>query len=64
MTNEEALGKYKRLREELSAAYAESSWDVAFIDRITHELAVVERLLATRGGPRDTPGVSRATSAS
>ena len=47
MTNEEALGKYKRLREELSAAYAEPSWDVAHIDRITHELAVVERLLAS-----------------
>jgi len=47
MTNEDALGKYKRLREELSAAYAESSWDAAHIDRITHELTVVERLLAS-----------------
>ena len=47
MTNEEALGKYERLREELSAAYAQPSWDVAHIDRITHEPAVVERLLAS-----------------
>ncbi len=53
MTNEEALGKYKRLREELAAGYAEPSWDAAHIDRITQELAAVERLLASRGRSPD-----------
>jgi hypothetical protein len=47
MTNEELLGKHERLREELSACYAKPSWDTAHIDRITSELAVLERSLAS-----------------
>lgn len=46
MSNKQLLGKHKRLREELSAAYAKPSSDTAHIDRITSELAAVERLLA------------------
>ena len=46
MSKRELLGKYKRLREELSAAYTEPSWETAHINRITSELAAVERLLA------------------
>ena len=49
MSNEELLGKHNRLREELSAAYAEPSWDTAHIDRIASDLAKVERVLALRG---------------
>jgi len=52
MSNEELLGKHDRLREELAAAYAKPSWDTARIDRITSELAAVERLLASELSPK------------
>ena len=48
MSDEELLGKHTRMREELSAAYAKPSWDTAHINRITSDLAVIERLLASR----------------
>ena len=48
MSDEELLGKHTRLREELSAAYAKSSWDTVRINRVTSELAAIERLLASR----------------
>ncbi len=54
MTNEELLGKHKRLREELSAAYAKPSWDTAHMHRITSELAAVERLLTSRASRQAT----------
>jgi len=47
MPKEELLGMHKRLREELSAAYAKPAWDTAHINRITNELAALERLLAS-----------------
>jgi hypothetical protein len=49
MSNEQLLGKHRRLRQELSAAYAKPSWDTAHIARITSDLAVVERALALAG---------------
>ena len=54
MTNDELLGKHKRLREELSAAYAKPSWDTAHIHRITSELAAAERLLTSRASRQRT----------
>jgi hypothetical protein len=48
MSDEELLGAYTRLRKELSVAYAEPSWDTVRINRITSELAAIERLLASR----------------
>ena len=47
MSSKELLGKHKRLSEELSAAYAQPAWETAHINRITSELAEVERLLAS-----------------
>ena len=41
MSNNELLGKHKRLREELSAASAKPFWETAHIHRITSELAAV-----------------------
>ena len=49
MSNDELLGKHARLRKEISSAYAKPSWDAAHINRITSELATVERLLAFSG---------------
>ena len=49
MSNDELLGKHKRLRKELSSAFAKPSWDTAHINRITSELSTVERLLAFSG---------------
>jgi hypothetical protein len=48
MSDEELLGTHTRLREELSAAYAKPCWDTAHINRITSELAAIERLLTSR----------------
>ena len=46
MSDEELWGKHTGLRAELSAAY--TSWNTTHINRITSELAVIERLLASR----------------
>ena len=48
MTEEELLRIHEMLREQLSLAYARPSWDTADVDRITSELAIVERHLTSR----------------
>jgi hypothetical protein len=51
MTNNQLTGKYARLRAELAAAHAESTWSMGRagrIDRITSELAEIERTLAVQ----------------
>ena len=48
MSDEELLGAHTRLRRELSVAYTEPFWDTVRINRITSELAAIERLLASR----------------
>ena len=48
MSDEELLGKHRGLRAELSAAYANPSWNTTHINRITSELAAIERRLASR----------------
>ena len=45
MTKEQLTGKYARLRSELAAAYAEPQWSLGRIDRITNELADIQREL-------------------
>jgi hypothetical protein len=61
MSNEQLLGKHKRLREELSAAYAKPSRDTAHIARITSDLAAVEQALALAGAhPVEASAVSDA----
>jgi hypothetical protein len=51
MTNEQLIGKYARLRNELGAAYAEPAGHLGRagrIDRITSDLAEIERTLAVQ----------------
>jgi hypothetical protein len=51
MTNEQLIGKYARLRNELDAAYAEPAGHLGRagrIDRITSDLAEIERTLAVQ----------------
>ncbi|MEP6876805.1 MAG: hypothetical protein ABI887_20790 [Burkholderiales bacterium] len=51
MTNEQLIGKYGRLRGELEAAYAVQAWHLGRagrIDRITSDLAEIERTLAVQ----------------
>jgi len=48
MSDAELLAKHTRLRKELSVAYAEPFWDTVRINRITSELAAIERPLASR----------------
>ena len=51
MTNEQLIGKYGRLRNELEAAYAEPVGHLGRagrIDRITGDLAEIERTLAVQ----------------
>ena len=42
---EELVGKYMRLRAELSEAYGASHWNRERVDRITDEMASVERAI-------------------
>ena len=51
MTNEQLIGKYGRLRNELEAAYAEPAWHLGRtgrIDRIASDMAEIERTLAVQ----------------
>ena len=60
MTNEEMLGRFERLKKELSAAYAKPHWDASHIDRLARELAALERVLASKAGAQHLkvhPGV-------
>jgi|GEM_PF-1651990 len=46
---EELIGKYMRLRVDLSYAYGAAPWNSAHLDRISDEMASVERsILQTR----------------
>jgi Tfp pilus assembly protein PilO len=47
---------YQRLRGELEAAYQASVWDTASLDRITAQLADVERTLACSVRQQRTEG--------
>ena len=47
MGEAELNGKYRRLRNELDAAYAGPEWDPGRIDRIADEIVEVELALAS-----------------
>ena len=46
MTIDQLSGRYFRLQKELAAAYGSLPWDTGHIDRLTDELASIERDLA------------------
>lgn len=48
MNIEQMMGRYQRLRQELSIAYNQQPWQSGRIDRLTLELAQVEREIAAR----------------
>ena len=52
MNLEQLLGKYSRLRAELSAAYQAPVWDTQHINRLSDEIAATENALA-RAQPLD-----------
>ena len=45
MNVEQLLGKYLRLRSELSGAYLARAWDTSYINRLSDEIAATERAL-------------------
>lgn len=48
MNIEQMMGRYQRLRQELSIAYNQQPWHSGRIDRLTLELAQVEREIGAR----------------
>ncbi len=52
MTLDQLLGKYMRLRSELSSAYQARAWDTSYINRLSDEIASTERALV-RAQPLD-----------
>ena len=46
MSVEQLFGKYRRLKNDLSAAYAQPQWNAALVDRLVHEIGSVEQELA------------------
>ena len=53
---DELTGKYERLKRELDAAYCASQWDAGHIDRITSDLAHLERSLGSHAYRSNTDG--------
>lgn len=43
---EQLMGRYYRLKQELSAAYREHPWRSAHVDRLADDLAATERAIA------------------
>ena len=48
MTLDQLMGRYFRLQQELSIAYAQQPWHSGRIDRLANELADTERQIAER----------------
>lgn len=51
--------RYRRLRQQLDAAYAAPDWDSSHIDRITEQMVPIERALSSRSShdrPRPVDG--------
>ena len=46
MNLEQLTGRYRRLKQELSIAYAAQPWQTGLIDRLTNDLASTERDIA------------------
>jgi hypothetical protein len=63
MTNDELIGKYTRLRQELTQAYGEpvpSAARSGLIDRLASELMDIERRIALLQQPLAIPSVREA----
>lgn len=61
MTNDQLIGKYTRLRQELTQAYAEpmsSATRSGLIDRLANELMDLERRIAVLQAPPAAPVVA------
>ena len=43
---EQLMGRYYRLKQELSSAYREQPWRSAHVDRLADDLAATERQIA------------------
>ena len=46
MDLEQLIGRYSRLRQELSTAYRQQPWQSSRIDRLADDLAATERQIA------------------
>ena len=47
MSDDELIGTYMRLRQELALAYAAPRWNEGQIDRLANDIARVERAIAS-----------------
>ena len=59
MNFEQLTGRYLRLKEELSIAYAVQPWQSARIDRLTNDLASTERDIAAMYSADRSPTSTR-----
>jgi hypothetical protein len=50
---DQLTGRYRRLQQELAAAYAEEPWPAGRIDRLALDIAETERAIAALGGSLD-----------
>ena len=46
MSVDQLVGKYRRLKRDLSAAYSQPQWNAALVDRLVDEITAVEKALA------------------
>lgn len=51
MSRRRLISRYLQLKHELEVAYAHIPWDPEMLDRVTSELASLERLLAAGRRP-------------
>jgi len=48
---EQLAGRYRRLSQELAVAYGSVPWNIARIDRLTHDLVATEREIGAATAP-------------
>jgi hypothetical protein len=51
MDLDQLTGRYRRLKDELAAAYAQAPWPAGRIDRLAYEISATEREIAALGLP-------------
>jgi type IV pilus assembly protein PilA len=60
MNLEQQMGRYHRLRQELSIAYRAQPWHSGRIDRLANEIATAEREIGAKQSPERFEGPARA----
>jgi hypothetical protein len=55
MDLDQLTGRYRRLKDELAAAYAQAPWPTGRIDRLAAEISVTEREIAALGALLPAP---------